>query len=86
MTLSKAERQTLLGPAVVGAVFGLLAGFADFGVALEYGRNMRPMYFGVHWPLLEALITFSLVSSGIAFLFGVMPLVVARVIAKRARR
>jgi hypothetical protein len=85
MTLSKAERQILLGPAVVGAVFGLLAGLADFGVALEYGRNMRPI-FGVHWPLLEALITFSLVSSGIAFLFGVMPLVVARVIAKRARR
>ena len=86
ITLSKPARQTLLAPAVVGAIFGLITGFADFGVSLEYGPNMRPMYFGIHWPLLEALITFLLVSTGIVLVFGVIPLVVARVMAKRASR
>jgi hypothetical protein len=85
ITLSKPARETLLAPAVVGAIFGLITGLLDFGVALEY-PHMQPMYFGIHWPLLEALITFLLVFIGIVLVFGVIPLVVARAMAKRAAR
>jgi type IV secretory pathway VirB2 component (pilin) len=83
--LSPEERRTLLGPAVVGVLLGLLAAALGASVRSEYGSRMMPLYPGVHGPVAEALITFALVTLGVVLLFGIAPLLLLRLARSRRR-
>jgi hypothetical protein len=85
MPLSASDRQTLIGPAVVGAFFGALSALAVAGVHSEYGSHMQSLYPGVTSLVAEALLTFAIVTLGSVALFGVVPLLLKRVTSKQAR-
>lgn len=84
MTLSPSERQTLIGPLVVGCIFGAFAGYAVFAFASEYTlQNGSNSDF---WrTALEAAIAF-LVAAGVTVgVLGVLPILVGRWRAKGNR-
>ena len=85
MPLSRSERRALTGPAVVGSFAGALAALALAGLHSEYQDSPEPLYPGVtHW-LVEALVTWILVAGSTVLLFGLVPVVIARMLARRNR-
>jgi hypothetical protein len=85
MPLSTSDRQTLIGPAVVGVFFGALCGLADAGIHSEYGRNMKPLFPGVTSVVAEAFLSFVVVTLGTIAVFGVVPLLLKKVASRHAR-
>jgi hypothetical protein len=70
----KVRNQNLLGPAVIGGVFGLLAGAAVFGFTLEYGPNIHPSWQPLWlYALLEASAVFGVVLLSTVLLLGFLP-------------
>jgi hypothetical protein len=85
MPLTTTERRILIGPAVVGTVFGGLAALALGGLHSEYGHNLEPLYFGISSWAVEALLTFVIVTSATVLVFGIVPLLIKRFASRRAR-
>jgi hypothetical protein len=83
--LTTSDRQTLIGPAVVGAFLGTLAALLSAGVGSEYGDNLSPLYPGVTSAITEALVTFTVVTVGVVVLFGVAPLLLKRLLSRHTR-
>ena len=78
------SKQNLVGPAIVGCVIGVLAALAGLGFDSEYGPHI---YASSTWSLhtlmvLHALVTFFCVACGVIFVFGLGPILFARVLAK----
>ena len=86
MSLTRAERQGLKGPAIVGAFAGTLAALALAGLHTEYGESAEPLYPGIHNWAIEALVTWVLVTAVTIAVFGAMPVVIARMAARRQAR
>ena len=82
LSLTGTERRILVGPAVVGTVIGALVALALAGVRAEYGHNMEPLYFGINSGVAEALLTFAIVTGATVLLFGVVPLLINRVVSR----
>jgi hypothetical protein len=63
----------------------MLVALLSAGVRSEYGDNMSPLYPRVTSPLIEALVTFTMVTVGVVVLFGVVPLLLKRVLSRHTR-
>ena len=83
--LRTSDRQTLIGPAVIGALFGALSALGVVAVRSEYGNHMEPVYPGVTSLAAEAVLTFALVTAGILLTFGAVPLLIKRLMSRHAR-
>ena len=75
----------LIGPASVGAFAGVLAAFGIAAMHSEYGNNTEPLFPGVTNWVLEALLAFFVVTIGATVLFGVVPLVLKRLLSRHTR-
>lgn len=87
MRLSKNEKQTLLGPLVIGVLCGAFAALASLAFDSEYGPHL---YAGSPYSLTTISITngvlaFVSVVGGIVLLFGVLPIVLPRIVTRIAR-
>jgi hypothetical protein len=84
MALTKPERQNLLGPTIVGILFGLLAAFASVAFDSEYGPYIyaKAKYSLTTISIVHALVAFSAVAGGVILLFGVLPIAVPRILSR----
>lgn len=81
MKFSGSERETLSGPAVVGAVLGLLCAMGAMGFHSEYGHASQPA-----WPVALDMIGYFAAGFLVAFLpFGAVPVLVARLKSRKQR-
>lgn len=86
MPLSLQERQAIVGPVVVSLLFGALTALAVVGVHSEYGNNMKPLFPGVDSPLWEGVLTFLFVAVLLVGLFGILPLILKRLLQRLTRK
>ena len=78
MRLSISEKQTLIGPLVVGCLFGAFVAFAVFAFASEYKSLV-----GSWWQTVaEAGLAFLAAMIGTVCLLGVLPIAVQRLRSK----
>lgn len=73
----------MIGPAVIGAVLGLLCAFATSAIHSEYGTQLKPLY-GITNTKIEALLTFSIVTGGTILVFA-LPLTLKLLTRSRRR-
>jgi hypothetical protein len=87
MRFTASERQSLIGPLVVGLLFGALAGLTTASFALEYGRyvHQESSLPVLAWVALEAGSAFALVAGSTFFLLGVLPLSIGRLSSRAAK-
>ena len=85
MPLTTADRHNLTGPAVVGAVFGMLCAAAIAAVHSEYGDHMEPLYPGVRGVVGQMLLTFLIVTTAVVVIFGVTPILLKRLLSRPPR-
>ena len=80
------EKQSLVGPLVIGGLCGLLAVVAVVAFASEYRASLYQTSFLPFWLQVtgEALVAFVCVSGACVLAFGVLPVVIHRV-ASRAK-
>ena len=79
--LSSANKESLLGPAVVGVVCGIFAALATVAFNSDYGLAA---YRGSPWPLwaittAQALTAFAVVAAAVFAIFGVVPVMLSRI-------
>jgi hypothetical protein len=84
MRLAKDEKQNLLGPLVVGSAFGAFAAFASLAFDADYGPHL---YSDSPFSLatisaVHAVLAFGSVLGAVVLLFGVLPVVLPRVLAR----
>lgn len=81
--MNRTIKQTLLGPGVVGCLFGLVAGFAAFGFQLEYGPHIQseqqPVWL---YAADQAALSFVAIAAGTVIIFGVAPLLIRKASSK----
>jgi predicted Co/Zn/Cd cation transporter (cation efflux family) len=83
LKMTPLAKQTLLGPAVVGVLFGLFVGCCSFAFDSEYSAIVHPqLYPAWLYAALQAALWFTLTAGGVLFIFGVIPLLIAKATAK----
>ena len=84
MALTKHEKQNLLGPTVVGIVFGVLAALASLAFDSEYGPHIyaKLQYSLTAISIAHAFVAFSVVTGGVVLLFGVLPIALPRILSR----
>jgi len=76
MKLLSTEKQALIGPLVVGALFGAFAAYAVFAFSSEYRLSGNQVAW---WQvLLEASLAFFVCVGGSVGLLGVLPVLIHR--------
>jgi hypothetical protein len=76
-------KQTLLGPSVVGVLFGLFVAFCSLAFDSEYGSNIHPeLQPAWFYSALQASFWFVVAAGGVVFIFGVVPLLIAKANSK----
>ena len=85
MNLSADERQSLVGPAVVGCLFGLLAALATVAFHSEYGY---PPGTAAGWTnlLIAGGLAFASIAGGCFLVFGVAPVALSRIPLRKKSR
>jgi Mg/Co/Ni transporter MgtE len=81
MTLSPSEKQTLIGPLVVGCLLGAFCAYAVFAFASEY-RLQNGDSIDTWQTAAEAVFAFFVAAVSTAGLLGVLPIAVHRWRAK----
>ena len=77
--MKREEIQTLLGPAVVGAIIGVVFGFVSYGFNMEYGPSIHPDWQPLWlYSLGEAALTALGCIGGTVLLLGVVPMLLHR--------
>ena len=87
MRLDTAAKQSLVAPLVVGSIFGALAALGVVAFVTEYGANV---YASSSWSLTaiavtDGLLTFVAIAGGSVLVFGILPIVLPRIVARIAR-
>ena len=84
MALTRTEKQNLLGPLVVGTAFGALTALASVVFDAEYGLRVyaASQYSLVTISIFHALAAFVSVAGGTVFLFGYLPIALARIVSR----
>ena len=87
MRLTKDEKQNLLGPLVVGSAFGAFAAFASVAFDSEYGPHIysNSQFSLTTISVVHAVLAFGSVLVAVVLLFGVLPVVLPRVLARFRR-
>jgi hypothetical protein len=83
--LTTSDRQSLIGPAVIGAVFGVLFAAAIAAVHSEYGVHMEPLFPGVRSLVGEIFLTFASVAAAIFLIFGATPILLRKLMSRHPR-
>jgi len=84
MIFTETEKENLLGPLVVGMVFGALTALALVAFDSEYGPHLyaESQYSLLTISIFHALVAFLSVTIGVVFLFGYLPIVLPRIISR----
>jgi hypothetical protein len=87
MRLSESEKETLVGPMVVGFPSGVLAALAVVGMDFDYGAHLyvTSPYSLTTIMVTHGILTFVAVAGGIVFLFGVLPIILPRILSHFSR-
>ena len=82
LKLSVEERQSLLGPAVIGCLLGAFAAYAVFAFAAEF--RLQSGSAQTFWATAgEACLAFVLCVAGTVGLLGLAPVAIGRLMARR---
>lgn len=77
--MNQQTKQTLMGPLVVGMLFGVLAGSASFGFDMEYGASIHPTWQPLWlYAAVVAVAVCTAVAGGSVLLLGLLPVLVRR--------
>jgi hypothetical protein len=73
--MKRERKHALLGPAVIGAIMGIVLGFTSYGFNMEYGASIHPDWHPLWlYATGEALLTAIGCFGGIVLLLGLIPM------------
>jgi hypothetical protein len=84
VALTKDEKQNLLGPLVIGIAFGAFAAFASVAFDSEYGPHLYAdsQFSLITISVVHAVLAFSSVAVAVVLLFGVLPVMLPRILSR----